>query len=168
MVHLPFTCFLLVLTNQLGLFASSIIRDTINSSFGIGCYVCTNKAGTNEECDTLNNTERNNEFYQQPCWAGRKDWQGISQGFHFKQSLFPASACIKISGHEVNNKSASLTVRSCGLDSGSPTSQTEIIRQNMCGRFNFGEGTETRKFRGCIRVCNDNDGCNRSSQSWRM
>ena len=28
MVHLPFTCLLLVLTNQLGLFASSIIRDT--------------------------------------------------------------------------------------------------------------------------------------------
>ena len=28
-------------------------------------------------CDTLNNTERNNEFYQQPCWAGRKDWLGM-------------------------------------------------------------------------------------------
>ena len=66
-------------------------------------------------CETLNNTERNNEFYQKPCWAGRKDWQGMwvrqqrdeinkpcfsSEGFHFKQSLFPASACIKISGHE--------------------------------------------------------------------
>ena len=28
-------------------------------------------------CDTLNNTQKNGEFYRDPCQAGRKDWMGM-------------------------------------------------------------------------------------------
>ena len=49
------------------------------------------------------------------CEWGRTRWQQTSspcfssQGFHFKQSLFPASACIKISGHEGESPLSPLT-----------------------------------------------------------
>ena len=36
-----------------------------------------------------------------------------------------------------NDSSRRLIVRSCVLDSGSLTDETEIIRQSMCGRFYF-------------------------------
>ena len=67
-------------------------------------------------CETLNNTKRNEDFYKPTCMAGRKKWLGMlvqfeqshwchthsffsHEGFEFKSALFPASACIKVSGH---------------------------------------------------------------------
>ena len=36
-----------------------------------------------------------------------------------------------------NDTTKHLTVRSCAVDSGSLTDETEIIRQSMCGKFTF-------------------------------
>ena len=88
-------------------------------------------------CDTLNNTQRNQEFYREPCQAGRKDWMGMwvsllalsnlrlcfsSVGYHFKQGMFPASACIKISGHQGESLllSLSLSLSPCQSATGLP------------------------------------------------
>lgn len=52
--------------------------------------------------------------------------------FHFKISLIKPFLL-------VNETSKKLMVRSCVLDSGSLTDETEIIRQSMCGHFLFDE-----------------------------
>ena len=46
------------------------------------------------------------------------------EGFRFQQ-------------FSANDTTKHLTVRSCAVDSGSLTDETEIIRQSMCGKFTF-------------------------------
>eukprot|EP00090_Calanus_glacialis_P035364 TRINITY_DN60391_c0_g1_i1.p1 TRINITY_DN60391_c0_g1~~TRINITY_DN60391_c0_g1_i1.p1 ORF type:complete len:103 (-),score=21.56 TRINITY_DN60391_c0_g1_i1:52-360(-) len=70
--------------------------------------------------------------------------------------MFPASSCLKVSGHFGPGKGASLTMRGCALDSGSLTADTEIVRMSHCGTFYF----QDRYVAGCIQVCDDMDGCN--------
>ena len=48
----------------------------------------------------------------------------------------------QFSNFSVNETSKRLMVRSCVLDSGSLTDETEIIRQSMCGKFLFDERQE--------------------------
>merc|ERR1711915_1021973 len=123
--------------------------------FCIDCYVCSSLGSSNSRCETLNVTYGiQDPFYQQDCLAGRKSYHR-ADGINFKYGLFPASACIKLSGKYVKDKSR-LTIRGCVVDSGSLTADTEIIRQDYCGHFYF----EGRYVHGCIKTCDDADGCN--------
>lgn len=68
---------------------------------GVDCYKCTSRNGSNPACEdpfhNLNSTRMTgpitpdpppNVIYQTPCWAGKKN----------KEGLFLASACIKLTG----------------------------------------------------------------------
>ena len=52
-----------------------------------------------------------------------------------RDGIFPASSCLKVSGQYVDGPS--LTIRGCGLDSGSLRADTEIVRVSHCGTFFF-------------------------------
>ncbi|XP_069954214.1 uncharacterized protein [Cherax quadricarinatus] len=55
----------------------------------------------------------------------------------------------------------SITIRSCALDSGTLTTDTEIIRMSHCGSFYF----QQKYVKGCLQSCDDYDGCNGSPPS---
>uniref|UniRef100_A0A0M3IVS8 Sushi domain-containing protein n=1 Tax=Ascaris lumbricoides TaxID=6252 RepID=A0A0M3IVS8_ASCLU len=63
----------------------------------IGCFVCSSFNGSNPLCeDTFNSTIHqgtlltlSGTYYQYPCWAFKKQRQG----------LFPADHCIKVNGY---------------------------------------------------------------------
>ncbi|KAK6027280.1 hypothetical protein OSTOST_06687, partial [Ostertagia ostertagi] len=85
--------------------------------------------------------------YHHPCWAFKKGRQG----------LFPADHCIKIIGHRAENTTKTMIIRTCALDSGTLTADTEIVRISHCGHFKF----EGYHYTGCVQAC-DSDGCNSS------
>ncbi|ETN72191.1 hypothetical protein NECAME_13938 [Necator americanus] len=93
--------------------------------------------------------------YHHPCWAFKKGRQG----------LFPADHCIKIIGHIVTaeNISKTMIIRTCALDSGTLTADTEIVRISHCGHFKF----EGFHYTGCVQAC-DSDGCNSSEDCSRV
>uniref|UniRef100_A0A7E4V760 Protein sleepless n=1 Tax=Panagrellus redivivus TaxID=6233 RepID=A0A7E4V760_PANRE len=118
---------------------------------GIGCFVCSSFNGSNPECeDTFNSSVAegatgNIANYQFPCWAFKKNRQG----------LFPADHCIKISGHRKDDPDHTIVIRTCAMDSGTLTADTEIVRISHCGFFKY----EGHQFSGCVQAC-DTDGCN--------
>ncbi|KOX72839.1 hypothetical protein WN51_00779 [Melipona quadrifasciata] len=61
---------------------------------------------------------------------------------------------------QLDESGISLTVRSCALDSGTLTTDSEIIRMSHCGGFYF----DDKYVRGCVQSCNDADACNGSTQ----
>lgn len=83
-------------------------------------------------------------IYHTPCYAGRKG----------KEGLFPASACIKLTG-TFEATGETLVVRHCALDSGTLTQDTELARMSHCGKFQF----EGDLLRGCVLACPE-DACN--------
>lgn len=73
-----------------------------------------------------------------------------------RDGLFPATACIKIAGYygkwmmedllnlhpsdfhlSADETGETITVRGCALDSGTLTTDTEIIRMSHCGKFYY-------------------------------
>ncbi|KJH50640.1 hypothetical protein DICVIV_03232 [Dictyocaulus viviparus] len=86
--------------------------------------------------------------YHHPCWAFKKGRQG----------LFPADHCIKIIGYRAENASKTMIIRTCALDSGTLTADTEIVRISHCGHFKY----ESHHYTGCVQAC-DSDGCNSSN-----
>lgn len=117
-------------------------------SGGIGCFRCVSVSGSDPACeDTFHNNHTGQTFFEHPCMSGRKDRAG----------LFPASACIKLTG-TYDDTGEVMTVRGCSLDSGSLTIDTELTRTSSCGAFYFGD----RYVRGCVMSCSDSDGCNSS------
>lgn len=78
-------------------FISFKLRKRISETSSIGCFVCSSFNGSNPNCeDTFNSTvvhDANSASgasnYQYPCWAFKKQRQG----------LFPADHCIKVNGH---------------------------------------------------------------------
>uniref|UniRef100_A0AC35F6S3 Protein quiver n=1 Tax=Panagrolaimus sp. PS1159 TaxID=55785 RepID=A0AC35F6S3_9BILA len=131
---------------------------SVNSA-GIGCFVCSSFNGSNPDCeDTFNSTvERgakgNIANYQFPCWAFKKNRQG----------LFPADHCIKVSGYKSNDPTQTIVIRTCALDSGTLTADTEIVRISHCGHFKY-EGSQ---YTGCVQAC-DTDGCNKISANYNF
>lgn len=102
---------------------------------GLGCYVCTSFNGTNELCeDEFNTVEQESfDFYNERCMGYRKDRAGY----------FPADHCVKIKGNSSPPPSSSwqgrnggvvpaadptysIMIRTCSVDSGSMTSDTEV------------------------------------------
>ncbi|KAL3985963.1 putative integral membrane protein [Acanthocheilonema viteae] len=126
-----------------------ILMQEVNS---IGCFVCFSFNGSDPLCeDTFNSTIFHKEpdrigvgSYHYPCWALRKKRQG----------LFPADHCIKVNGHR-NDVSQTMVIRTCALDSGTFTADTEIVRISHCGHFNY----KGHQYSGCVQSC-DTDGCN--------
>uniref|UniRef100_A0AC34QUD9 Protein quiver n=1 Tax=Panagrolaimus sp. JU765 TaxID=591449 RepID=A0AC34QUD9_9BILA len=120
-------------------------------SAGIGCFVCSSFNGSNPECeDTFNSsvqkgTKNTIANYQFPCWAFKKNRQG----------LFPADHCIKVNGYRSDDPTQTIVIRTCALDSGTLTADTEIVRISHCGHFKY----EGHQFTGCVQAC-DTDGCN--------
>ncbi|ULT91157.1 hypothetical protein L3Y34_009046 [Caenorhabditis briggsae] len=128
---------------------------------GIGCFVCSSFDGENKGCEdpfnsTMDLSSRDRDAsavanYNYPCWAYKKGRHG----------LFPADHCIKIVGYRADNESKTLVIRTCALDSGTLTADTEIVRISHCGSFKY----EGHQYKGCVQSC-DTDGCNSSSLNY--
>ncbi|VDM61785.1 unnamed protein product [Angiostrongylus costaricensis] len=124
-------------------------------ALSIGCFVCSSFDGNNRACEdpfnsTIEITPKSASIasYHHPCWAFKKGRQG----------LFPADHCIKIIGHRADSTSKTMIIRTCALDSGTLTADTEIVRISHCGHFKF----EGYHYTGCVQAC-DSDGCNSSN-----
>ncbi|XP_065225949.1 uncharacterized protein LOC135849433 [Planococcus citri] len=116
----------------------------------IDCYKCVSLNWQNSACDDPFHTNYTLGILESPCMGGRKGRNG----------LFPATACIKLTGKYSDNGDH-ITVRGCALDSGTLTTDTEIIRMSHCGGFFF----DDRYVRGCLQSCDDADGCNTAKSS---
>ena len=119
-------------------------------AYSIGCFKCISINGQNNECDDPFHNNYSTAILESPCMGGRKNRDG----------LFPATSCIKISGYYYGNnlsffipksflfnliyfftdddgQTITITVRGCALDSGSLTTDTEIVRMSHCGKFYY-------------------------------
>ncbi|KAF2363475.1 hypothetical protein FHG87_005773 [Trinorchestia longiramus] len=110
----------------------------------IDCFKCVSVNGDNRACEDPFHNNYSTKILESPCMAGRKNREG----------LFPATACIKLSG--VYDSGPTVVIRDCALDSGTLTTDTEIIRMSHCGSFKL----DGKYVRGCLRSCDDADGCN--------
>ncbi|XP_053669303.1 uncharacterized protein LOC128719700 [Anopheles marshallii] len=123
--------------------------------YGIDCFKCVSMNGANKACDDPFHNNYSAAILESPCMGGRKGRDG----------LFPATSCIKIAGY-YDDTGETITVRGCALDSGTLTTDTEIIRMSHCGRFYY----DDRYVHGCLQSCNDADACNAaprgSSTQW--
>jgi len=113
----------------------------------IACFKCVSAGGDNPSCeDPFHNNMTGGEVtMEHPCMGGRKGRDG----------LFPASDCIKVTGYYADT-GESMMIRGCAVDSGTLTTDTEIIRMSHCGAFYF----DKRYVKGCVQSCSDVDGCN--------
>ncbi|OAD59799.1 hypothetical protein WN48_08020 [Eufriesea mexicana] len=103
-----------------------LIALVVSEGWAIDCFKCVSIDGDNKPCDDPFHNNGSLAFLESPCLGGRKGRDG----------LFPATACIKIAGI-YDESGISLTVRSCALDSGTLTTDSEIIRMSHCGGFYF-------------------------------
>jgi len=118
----------------------------IQDANAIDCFVCTSINRSDAYCeDSFNTSYPGVDYLQKECMGYRKDRRGY----------FPADHCIKISGVSTKNYTHSIMIRTCALDSGTLTADTEIVRMSHCGHFIF-DGTP---FSGCVQSC-QTDGCN--------
>ncbi|XP_037093063.1 uncharacterized protein LOC119112877 [Pollicipes pollicipes] len=111
----------------------------------IDCFKCVSNNGDNPKCEDTFHNNITGDIYESPCMGGRKNRNG----------LFPATACIKLNGVFLDTGER-IMVRGCALDSGTLTTDTEIIRMSHCGSLMFQE----RYVKGCLQSCDDIDGCN--------
>ena len=58
----------------------------------------------------------------------------ILLNFFVRDGMFPATSCLKVKGVDTNTEEQ-VIARSCALDSGSGTTDTEIVRMSHCGTF---------------------------------
>ncbi|XP_043480655.1 uncharacterized protein LOC122510231 [Leptopilina heterotoma] len=116
----------------------------------LDCFHCVSIGGDNKPCDDPFHNNGSLEFLESPCLGGRKNRDG----------LFPATACVKIAGIYYDS-GVSLTIRSCALDSGTLTTDSELIRMSHCGSFYF----DNKYVKGCVQSCSDADACNQSTRN---
>ncbi|XP_054272918.1 uncharacterized protein LOC128993179 [Macrosteles quadrilineatus] len=114
-------------------------------SAAIDCFKCVSLNHGNPACDDPFHNNYTRDILESPCMGGRKGRNG----------LFPATACIKLTG-TYDDTGDHIMVRGCALDSGTLTTDTEIIRMSHCGGFYFND----RYVRGCLQSCDDGDACN--------
>ncbi|XP_013138487.1 PREDICTED: uncharacterized protein LOC106103299 [Papilio polytes] len=118
------------------------ILSWISTVESIDCFKCVSMNGRFPACDDPFHNNHSLQLLESPCMGGRKGRDG----------LFPALMCIS------DDTGEKITVRGCGLDSGTATTDTEIIRMSHCGRFYY----DDRYVHGCLQSCNDADACNSS------
>ncbi|CAH0384979.1 unnamed protein product [Bemisia tabaci] len=111
----------------------------------IDCFKCVSVNWDNPACDDPFHNNYTLDILESPCMGGRKGRNGV----------FPATACIKMTGY-YDDTGDHITVRHCALDSGTLTTDTELIRMSHCGGFYF----DDRYVRGCLQSCMDTDACN--------
>ncbi|XP_057364547.1 uncharacterized protein LOC130685280 isoform X2 [Daphnia carinata] len=123
---------------------------TVNA---IDCFKCVSVNGENPACEDPFHNNFTSDLLESPCMGGRKNRNG----------LFPATACLKLAGR-YDDTGETIVVRGCALDSGTLTTDTEIIRMSHCGGLYF----DDRYVNGCLQSCDDGDGCNRAPDrsSW--
>lgn len=120
-----------------------ILFTCIPAAWCLDCFKCVSVGASNPSCDEPFHNNYTSDILETPCMGGRKDRNG----------LFPATACLKLSG--VYQNGTKMVVRGCGLDSGSLTVDTEIVRMSHCGGFYF----DNDYVSGCLTSCTD-DACN--------
>ncbi|KAI7686596.1 hypothetical protein SSS_09579 [Sarcoptes scabiei] len=136
-----------LMTEMIISFLLLIILFANNDSEAIDCFRCNSFGGANSYCEDPFHNNFSATILQSPCWTGRKGRDG----------LYPATACIKLSGRFEDNGDT-MIVRDCALDSGSLTTDTELVRMSHCGGFYF----DNRYVKGCVQSCSEN-ACNRAS-----
>ncbi|XP_044581316.1 uncharacterized protein LOC123262896 isoform X2 [Cotesia glomerata] len=119
----------------------------LHQTSAIDCFKCVSIGGNNKECDDPFHNNGTIGYLESPCLSGRKGRDG----------LFPATSCVKLAGFYYDT-GVSLTVRTCALDSGTLTTDSELVRMSHCGGFFF----DDKYVRGCVQSCNDVDACNSS------
>ncbi|CAD6991359.1 uncharacterized protein LOC101452097 [Ceratitis capitata] len=129
-----------------------LTTQNIQPAFCIDCFKCVSFNGANKACDDPFHNNYSTAILESPCMGGRKGRDG----------LFPATACIKIAGI-YDDTGESITVRGCALDSGTLTTDTEIIRMSHCGKFYY----DDRYVHGCLQSCNDADACNHAVANYK-
>jgi len=134
---------------SLGIFLT-VLLTCFHYGCSIDCFKCVSHNGNNIPCDDPLHNNVSTAYLEAPCMGGRKGRDG----------LFPATSCIKIAGN-FTDTGESITVRGCALDSGTLTTDTELIRMSHCGKFYY----EDRYVSGCLQSCSDSDGCNHSNQN---
>lgn len=117
----------------------------VGLGYAIDCFKCVSINGDRKECDDPFHNNHSQALLESPCMGGRKGRDGV----------FPATACVKISGI-YDDTGETITVRGCALDSGTLTTDTELIRMSHCGRFYY----DDRYVHGCLQSCNNADACN--------
>lgn len=117
----------------------------------IDCFKCISINNDYKPCDDPFHNNYTTDIFESPCMGGRKGRNG----------LFPATSCIKITGNFEDNGEP-ITVRGCALDSGTLTTDTELVRMSHCGGFYYND----RYVKGCVQSCNDADACNGSYQTY--
>ncbi|XP_055375257.1 uncharacterized protein LOC129607990 [Condylostylus longicornis] len=122
-----------------------LIVFSIHYVYSIDCFKCVSFNRSNKACDDPFHNNYSTAILESPCMGGRKGRDG----------LFPATACIKIAGY-YDDTGETITVRGCALDSGTLTTDTELIRMSHCGRFFY----DNRYVHGCLQSCSDADACN--------
>nr|CAI5844495.1 unnamed protein product [Callosobruchus analis] len=113
--------------------------DKVNS---IDCFKCISINGEYPPCEDPFHNNYTTEILNSPCMGGRKGRDG----------LFPATSCIKITGI-IDETGEKMILRGCALDSGTLTTDTEIVRMSHCGGFYY-DGNKiliTREIRDEIR-----------------
>ncbi|KAF5272290.1 hypothetical protein FQR65_LT04947 [Abscondita terminalis] len=111
----------------------------------IDCFKCVSLNNDYKPCEDPFHNNFTLDIYESPCMGGKKGRDG----------LFPATSCIKIAG-TFDDNGDTIVVRGCALDSGTLTTDTEIVRLSHCGGFHY----DNRYVRGCVQSCNDADACN--------
>jgi hypothetical protein len=134
---------LLIFVIMCGLFLNA--TPALVSASGIDCFKCVSLNGTNQSCEDPFHNNYTTGLLESPCMSGRKGRNG----------LFPASACVKLSGTYADG-SGTIMVRGCALDSGTLTTDTELIRMSHCGAFYY----DKKYVHGCVQSCDDWDACN--------
>ncbi|KAI9562002.1 hypothetical protein GHT06_012966 [Daphnia sinensis] len=95
---------------------------TVNA---IDCFKCVSVNGANPACEDPFHNNFTSDLLESPCLGGRKGRNG----------LFPATACLKLAGRYADGNYEKMVIRTCALDSGSLTLDTELVRMSHCGSF---------------------------------
>lgn len=125
-------------------FITLCVLATNRVAHGLDCFKCVSLDHENPACEDPFHNNYTADLLVSPCMSSRKNRNG----------LFPATACIKLNG-VYEETGQTMVVRSCALDSGTLTVDTEIVRMSHCGGFYF----EDRYVRGCLQSCFE-DACN--------
>ncbi|XP_037522025.1 uncharacterized protein LOC119399277 [Rhipicephalus sanguineus] len=128
----------------IGSFITLCVLATNMVAHGLDCFKCVSLDRENPACEDPFHNNYTADLLVSPCMSSRKNRNG----------LFPATACIKLNG-VYEETGQTMVVRSCALDSGTLTVDTEIVRMSHCGGFYF----EDRYVRGCLQSCFE-DACN--------
>ncbi|XP_045467997.1 uncharacterized protein LOC123676255 isoform X1 [Harmonia axyridis] len=119
----------------------------LKTAQAIDCFKCISMNKDYPPCEDPFHNNFTMDIYESPCMGGRKGRDGV----------FPATSCVKITGTFEDNEET-IMIRGCALDSGTLTTDTELVRMSHCGAFYY----DNRYVHGCVQTCNDADACNNS------